>query len=84
MECKLQVYRALVQPILEYACQVWNPHTQQSIKQIESVQLYGARWICGARFKNSTFHWSPSSNQCCSDLHWPSLLPRRKFFIVLS
>ena len=71
-------------PILEYACQVWNPHTQQSIKHIESVQLCGARWTCGARFNNSTFHWSPSSNVCCSDLWLPSLLSRRKFFIALS
>jgi len=53
-ECKVQAYHALVQPILEYTCQLWNPHTQQSIKQLESVQL-GARWICGAHFNPSTF-----------------------------
>ena len=31
MECKHKAYRALVQPVLENACQVWNPHTKQSI-----------------------------------------------------
>ena len=36
MECKHKAYCALVQPVLENACQVWNPHTQQSIKQLES------------------------------------------------
>ena len=29
-----------------------------------------------------TFHWSPSSNQCCSDLRWPSLLSRRNFSLL--
>jgi len=48
---KLQAYCAFLQPILDYACQVWNHHSQQIIKQIEPAQLCVTRWICGAHLK---------------------------------
>ena len=56
-------------PILEYACQVWSLHTKNCIKQMESIQCHGARWICGAQFNPSNFTWTPSSSRCSSGLH---------------
>ena len=41
MEYKRKAYHVLVQPVLENTYKVWNPHTQQSIKQLETVQLDG-------------------------------------------
>ncbi len=79
---KHKSFHVFVLPILEYACQAWNPHTQKCIKQLESIQCRGARWVCGARYNPSNFTWSPSSSQCCASLKWPSLADRRKFRII--
>ena len=38
-------YQTLVRPQLEYGSEVWSPHTQLQIDQIESVQRRAARWI---------------------------------------
>ena len=48
MECKHKAYCALVQPVLENACQVQNLYTQQSIKQLESG-------TCGTTFVGLLF-----------------------------
>ena len=79
---KYKSFHAFVLPILEYACQAWNPHTQKCIKQLESIQCCGARWVCGVWYNPSNFTWSPSSSQCCASLKWPSLADRRKFCII--
>ena len=39
--CRL--YLSLVRPILEYACQVWDPYTQRNIKELESVQTFALK-----------------------------------------
>lgn len=38
-------YQTLVRPQLEYASEIWSPHTQIQIDQVESVQRRAARWI---------------------------------------
>ena len=38
-------YQTLVRPQLEYASEVWSPHSQSHIDQIEMVQRRAARWI---------------------------------------
>lgn len=38
-------YQTLVKPQLEYASEIWSPHTQIQIDQVESVQRRAARWI---------------------------------------
>lgn len=54
---------------------LFGTHTpKQSIGQLESVQLHGARWVCGARYNQTNFHWLPSSSQRCVDLRWPPLV----------
>ena len=44
---KLNCYKSLVRPILEYAAVVWAPHTLSAITSIEKIQRYATRFICG-------------------------------------
>ena len=78
-----EIQPIFVLPILEYACQAWNPHTQKCIKQLESIQCRGAKWVCGAQYNSSNFTWTPSSSQCCARLKWLTMADRRKFRIIL-
>ena len=39
------LFTALIRPILEYACQVWDPYTLKNKHKIESLQKYALR-IC--------------------------------------
>lgn len=41
------VFKALVLPILEYACPVWNPYLVKHIKAIEAIQRRASRLLCG-------------------------------------
>ena len=43
-QIKTQAYYSLVRPHLEYACSVWDPHTQKNIQSIEKVQRRAARF----------------------------------------
>lgn len=79
---KCRAFCSLVIPILEYASQVWNPHTQKNISQLEAIQLCAACWICGSRFNHSNFKWSKSSSQCRSDLNWPKLSTCQNFLSI--
>ena len=47
-----QLYLSLVRPHLEYACQLWDPYTQNDVNKLESVQkfalkLVSHRWDAG-------------------------------------
>jgi hypothetical protein len=42
---KLIAFKTMVKPILEYACQVWSPHTVGLTNTIEKVQNNALRWI---------------------------------------
>ena len=42
---KLEAYRSLVRPLLEYSSSVWDPHTKLNIDRLEAVQRRGARFI---------------------------------------
>ena len=40
-----QLYLALVRPHLEYACQLWDPHSQNDVNRLESVQRFALKLI---------------------------------------
>ena len=44
-EIKLLAFNTVVRPVLEYASQVWSPHTKQLIEQLETIQRRAVRWI---------------------------------------
>jgi hypothetical protein len=42
---KTQAYNTFVRPSLEYASTVWDPHTQDNINKVESIQRRAARFV---------------------------------------
>ena len=43
----LTLLKALIQPLLEYGCEIWNPHLQMDITKLENVQRNFTRRIEG-------------------------------------
>ena len=62
-----------IRPHLEYACLVWDPHTQKNIQSIEKVQRRAARFVkkCNQRTPGTI-------TSLLEELKWPSLEQRRK------
>ena len=69
---KETAYRAMVRPILEYACTVWDPIKEGQIKKIENVQQRSARFVLNL-YKQTT-----SITNLLSHLGWTSLQSQRK------
>ena len=67
-------FNALVRPILEYACPVWNPYLVKHIHSIESIQRRATRLIRGSD--------KPYSERLI-ELIWSSLELRRKYLCLL-
>ena len=67
-------FNALVRPILEYSCPVWNPYLVKHIHSIESIQRRATRLICGSD--------KPYSERLI-ELNWSSLELRRKYLGLL-
>ena len=40
----MSVYKAMIRPILKYACSVWGPHTKKRISMIKMGQRRAARF----------------------------------------
>ena len=64
--------KSFVRPILEYACTVWDPHTQLNIDKLESVQRRAARFVL------HRYHNTSSVSEMIAKLEWPALRQRRK------
>ena len=67
------MYFALVRPILEYACIVWDPHTSSDIQRVEMVQRRAARFVSN-NYKKS----EGTVTNLLDKLNWKSLEERRK------
>ena len=79
---KSMAYKSLVRPLLEYACQVGNPHTALDKSVLEAIQRCAAKWACGSRWDSSSRRWNKSSVECLVTLHWPTLTQRRNYLSV--
>ena len=51
MEVKLQAYKGLIRPVLEYASTAWDPHQSYLQEKLEKVQ--------NARFITSNYNYEP-------------------------
>ena len=69
-----KLYFALVRPHVEYACEVWSPHTAELKHRIEMVQKNGARFVMGDYRQRS------SVTELLLHLKWDSLELRRSLF----
>ena len=55
MDVKMQAYKGLIRPVLEYASPIWDPHTANLADQLERVQKRSARFI------TSDYNFEPGS-----------------------
>ena len=69
---KTQAYEALVRPHLEYACMVWDPHTEVNVRRLASVQMRAARYVC------NRWHNTSSVSTMLHELSRESLARRRE------
>ena len=67
----LLLYLALVRPHTEYASQVWNPHLQKDIGQLERVQKFALR-MCAKQ-------WDIEYTDLLNYFNLPSLVNRRRY-----
>ena len=68
---KTLAYQSLVRPILEYACQVWDPHLEGEISKLEAVQRRAARYA------TNRYHNTSSVTDMLKELEWDTLQQRR-------
>jgi len=71
-DLKELAYFSLARSVLEYACQVWDPHTKKNIAKLEQVQHRAAR------FAMSDYSTYSSVTAMFSQLQWETLSARRK------
>ena len=55
MEVKLQAYKGLIRPVLEYASTAWDPHQSYLHEKLEKVEKRAARFI------TSYYNYEPGS-----------------------
>ena len=67
-------FNALVRPILEYACQVWNPSLAKHVHAIESIQRRATRLICG---------FEKTYPERLTELNWNTQELRRKYLCLV-
>jgi hypothetical protein len=71
-QVKVQMYRALIRPHLEYAAGAWDPYTQKNIRELEMVQRRTARFVV-----NNYSREPGTVTKIMSELQWPALELRR-------
>ena len=69
---KAKSYEVYVRPMLEYSSNVWDPHHQIGINQLENVQRRAARWACKDYSRQSSV-----THMINEKLKWTTLSERR-------
>lgn len=69
---KIQAYKSLVRPHIDYCSSVWDPHTKRNINKVESVQRRAARFI------NNDYGRESSVTAMLRDIQLPTLQLRRQ------
>ena len=76
-------YKSIIRPSMEYACEVWNPHTEKDCALLDAIQNQAARWILKIQWDPESLRWAKFSRDCVLTLNWPSLSTRRIYFIIM-
>ena len=82
-QVKVQAYKTLVRPVLEYGGMVWDPYRLGQVEEMERVQRQAARRVTG-RMKRWRWDATKKSREHVSvskiiqQLGWESLSQRRK------
>ena len=71
----LTLLKTLIQPLLEYGCEIWNPHLSEDIARLEKIQRDFTRKIEGMNGKN---YW-----ERLQALKLNSLERRRERYIII-
>ena len=69
---KVQAYKSLVLPHIEYCSTVWDPHTKNNIQKLEAVQRRAARFIL------NDYNRESSVTAMLKSLDFPQLQDRRR------
>ena len=69
---KQMAYTTYIRPIVEYATQVWDPHTKRNTNKIEMVHRRCARYV------TVNFDRTNSVTSLLNYLSWPTLKERRR------
>ena len=69
---KLVTKHTFVRPQVEYAATVWDPHTTENTKKVETVQRRAARFVTGDH------RYTSSVTAMTESLSWETLQHRRQ------
>ena len=76
-------YKSIVRPSMEYACEVWIPHTEKDCALLDAIQNWAARWILKSWWDPKSLRWTKSSRDCVLTVNWPFLSTRQMYFIIM-
>ena len=57
-------------------------HTTKNMNSLEHVQRRAARWASGSRWNPCSYSWSKSSDECITELKWPSIHQSHVYFSI--
>ena len=57
-------------------------HTTKNINSLEHVKHRAACWASGGRWNPCSYSWSKSSDECITELKWPSIHQRHVYFSI--
>ena len=72
IQLRERAYISLVQPKLEYAAVVWDPHLISDKNTLEKVQRHAAQYVKGV------YTYNASVTQMLNELQWESLESHRE------
>ena len=70
-KARCRAHKAIVRPLLEYACVVWSP-CLKDVNLLEAVQRRAARWVCGSHWDLTICSWTIPHDTCYQQLHLPT------------